>query len=175
MEVPKEIKAIVGLGNPGAKYYATRHNIGFRVVDALAEKYHGVWTESDTCATSKIVIRDKPVLLVKPKTFMNNSGQVIPFLKKKGICCEHILVVHDEMEKPFGKSHLRKGGSHRGHNGVRSIIQACGELFWRLRCGIGRPDQKEDVPDYVIDVFQQTVEEVVDFISHIVDVVEDLF
>ena len=170
----KEIKAIIGLGNPGKKYEHTRHNIGFKVVDELAKRYHGTWSENDLYTGCTIMIGQKPVLLVKPKTFMNNSGEVIPQLKKKGIECDQILVVHDELEKPFGKTQVKQGGSHRGHNGLRSLMARCGDLFWRIRCGIGRPENKEDVPDYVLDVFQQTIEEVVEFIENIANLVESL-
>ena len=77
---------------------------------------------------------------------MNASGRVIPFLSKRGIKPENMLVVHDELEQPFGKVAFRIGGSARGHNGLKSLIAACGDQFARIRCGIGRPEQKEQVP-----------------------------
>ncbi len=156
----KTIKAIIGLGNIGTKYDRTRHNIGFRVVDELAHEYHGSWSKKDLVEVATITLHDKPVLLVKPQTFMNSSGKVIPFLQKKGIKPEEILVVHDELEKPFGALATRLGGSHRGHNGLRSIIECAGADFWRLRFGIGRPDDKSEVADYVLAPFTEKQEDI---------------
>lgn len=89
---------------------------------------------------------------------MNNSGQVIPFLTKKGIKPENILVVHDELEFPFGKVTYKTGGSARGHNGLRSLIAAMGDAFQRIRIGIDRPTVKEQVPDYVLERFKESPE-----------------
>ncbi len=151
--VPSSIKAIVGLGNPGSRYADTRHNIGFKVVEALASKYGGTWRTKDNAETAEIMIADKPILLVKPLTSMNLSGNVLPALQKNGITICDILFVHDELEKPFGALSFKVGGSHRGHNGLRSLIQAMGPDFGRIRCGIGRPENKEEVPDYVLTRF----------------------
>jgi PTH1 family peptidyl-tRNA hydrolase len=84
---------------------------------------------------------------------MNNSGRVLPSLQKKGIKPEQILVIHDELEKPFGKIVLRFGGSHKGHNGLKSIMSMIGADFWHLAFGIGRPADKNDVPTYVLSNF----------------------
>ena len=92
--------------------------------------------------TATIRIGDHAVLRVKPQTFMNDSGNVIPALRKKGITCNDILVVHDELELPFGTVKTKMGGSAKGHNGLRSIIGQCGADFARLRCGIGRPEER---------------------------------
>lgn len=151
----QQIKAIIGLGNPGPRFYYHRHNIGFRVLDELAKKYAGHWETKNNMELATITIADHSVLLIKPQTFMNDSGAVIPFLQKKGIKAEQILVVHDELEKPFGSLAFKIDGSHRGHNGLRSIIAACGPQFMRLRFGIGRPENKEDVPNYVLQPFDQ--------------------
>ena len=155
-----QIKAIIGLGNPGAAYYKTRHSIGFRVVDELAHMYDGNWRHRDEMETADVIIDNKKVILVKPQTFMNSSGRVIPFLIKQGIRPENVLVVHDELEMPFGKIAIRKGGSARGHNGLRSIIEACGPDFYRLRFGVARPERKEDVGNYVLQPFSQKPEDV---------------
>lgn len=96
---------------------------------------------------------------------MNDSGRVIPALLKQGIKAENILVVHDELEIPFGSVKLKLGGSHRGHNGLRSIIGVCGENFRRIRCGIGRPANKEDVPDYVLKPFSESEQQVEQMIA----------
>ncbi len=156
----KTIKAIVGLGNIGPKYDRTRHNIGFKVVDELADQYGGSWSKKDLVEVATITLHDKPVLLLKPQTFMNSSGKVMPFLQKKGIKPEEILVVHDELEKPFGALATRLGGSHRGHNGLRSIIEFVGADFWRLRFGIGRPEDKSEVADYVLAPFTEKQEDI---------------
>jgi PTH1 family peptidyl-tRNA hydrolase len=149
------IKAIIGLGNPGSKYLKTRHNIGFRVADQFIARYSGSWSSRDLMEHCQINISDtsRNIHVIKPTTFMNNSGQVIPFLLKKGISGDDILVIHDELEKSFGKTAIRWNGSARGHNGLRSICDFIGKDFWRLQFGIGRPEQKEDVGRYVLSPF----------------------
>lgn len=151
----EKIKAIIGLGNPGHKYYLTRHNIGFRVVDVFADRYDAQWSDAELMQHTSIFLPEstRSIVLVKPLTFMNNAGKIVPFLIKKGISSEEILVVHDELEKPFGKMSLRLGGSARGHNGLRSIMGVIGESFWRLRFGIGRPEDKSQVGNYVLSRF----------------------
>ncbi len=159
------IKAIIGLGNPGPKFYNTRHNIGFKVVDRLCSKFAGTWNNLNKMETCEIKINDKNILLVKPQTFMNNSGEIIPYLKKQGIEAQNIVVVHDELEIPFGSVKIKSGGSSRGHNGLKSIISFYGPEFIRLRVGISRPDNKEDVPDYVLEKFTEPthlIEEMID-------------
>jgi peptidyl-tRNA hydrolase, PTH1 family len=136
------IKIIIGLGNPGKQYHHNRHNIGFLILDALAEKHNAAWQKKTDRETAEIEVDGEKILLVKPQTFMNNSGKVVPSLLKQGIKAENLLVVHDELEKPFGKIELKTGGSHKGHNGLRSIIEFCGADFHRLRFGIGRPERK---------------------------------
>ena len=104
---------------------------------------------------------------------MNASGRVIPFLTKRGIKPENILVVHDELEQPFGKVAFRIGGSARGHNGLKSLIASCGDQFARIRCGIGRPEQKEQVPAYVLQNFSETAQEVDRLIESAVTMIEE--
>lgn len=133
----------------------TRHNAGFKVLDAVVASYGGHWQSSSDKDTATIRIKDQPVLLVKPLTFMNNSGDVIPFLKMKGITPEDILVIHDELEQSAGKLSFKMGGSARGHNGLRSLIERWGTNdFARLRFGIGRPERKEQVHTYVLERFE---------------------
>lgn len=168
----KNIKAIIGLGNPGAKYQNTRHNIGFKVLDALAEQQGATWQEKPLMLIAQVQLYNQTVLLIKPQTFMNSSGQVIPLLQKKGIEAENILVVHDELEKPFGTVAVRQGGSHRGHNGLRSIIGSCGPDFWRIRVGIGRPDDAKEVPDYVLSLFKEPASLVDQMIVSAVDLIK---
>lgn len=160
-----EFKAIIGLGNPGGQYTHTRHNIGFRIVDELAARHNGIWKKRDDLEFAEIRIKDAIVLIIKPQTFMNLSGKVIPFLQKRGISAEQILVVHDELEKPFGTLVLKQGGSAKGHNGLKSIIAHGGPDFWRLRFGIGRPDNREEVPAYVLQGFKEPKEKVNELID----------
>ena len=175
MNEKEEIKAIIGLGNPGPQFAETRHNIGFRIVDALAEKFGASWFEEKNAQLTNIVINDsKKILLCKPQTFMNDSGTVIPMLNKKGIKAENILVVHDELEKPFGNISIRVGGSARGHNGLRSLIEHCGPDFMRLRFGIGRPERKEMVSNYVLQNFTEPVHEIERLIQVAVAKIEEL-
>ncbi len=169
------IKAIIGLGNPGPKYYHNRHNIGFRVVEELAANHGGMWQFKNNMETTDILINNQKILLIKPQTFMNDSGKVVSFLIKKGIMAENILVVHDELEKPFGKMAFKVGGSHRGHNGLRSIIGICGANFARLRFGIGRPAQKDEVSRYVLQNFNEDQAEVEYLITQVVLMIEDLY
>ena len=105
---------------------------------------------------------------------MNSSGKVIPSLLKQGIKAENLLVVHDELEKPFGKIEFRTGGSHRGHNGLRSIIEFCGADFMRLRFGIGRPESKEEVAQYVLSNFFEPTAELEKMIDKAVTMIEEV-
>ncbi len=169
-----QIRAIIGLGNPGAKFYRNRHNIGFRAVDAIAAAYDAAWKETD--AMSHATIRPEgiayDIYLIKPKTYMNSSGLVMPWLTKKGIKPEEILVVHDELEKKFSRLVLKFGGSHKGHNGLRSLIGAVGPLFWRLKFGIDRPGEQEHVPNYVLADFTSEQELLVpDLLKKAVDLI----
>lgn len=167
------IKAIIGLGNPGPKYHYNRHNIGFLVLDALAEKHHASWQKKSDRETTEVEINGHNILLIKPQTFMNDSGKVIPALAKQGIKAENILVIHDELEKPFGKIEAKTGGSHKGHNGLRSIIGTCGADFHRLRFGIGRPENREDVAEYVLSNFSKN-ENIEPLIAQAIEMIEKM-
>lgn len=156
------IKAIIGLGNPGRTFFNTRHNIGFRVIDELAHRYNVNFQTDDIKAVGELRLNDRTLILLKPLTYMNNSGKIIPFLQKKGVKSDELLVVHDELELPLGKLAFKQGGSARGHNGLKSIIGYSGDNFLRLRFGIGRPEEKEVVPDYVLQPFGKAEEDMVD-------------
>lgn len=171
-ELSHPILAVIGLGNPGPKYLGNRHNIGFLVVDALADRHNASWQHKDIMDLATIRVNDKNIVLIKPQTFMNRSGGVLPFLNKQGIKNQNILVVHDELEYPFGKIKIRFGGSARGHNGLRSIIDQAGKEFARLRFGIGRPERKEDVSKYVLEDFSEPPEELGALIEQAVDEIE---
>jgi peptidyl-tRNA hydrolase, PTH1 family len=170
------IKAIIGLGNPGKQHLLQRHNIGFRIVDLLAKRHGGLWIHKDLMDISKIQFADHSLMLIKPQTYMNSSGNVLPVLTKQGIKSSNLLVIHDELELPLGDIKFKEGGSHKGHNGLRSIIGICGADFLRLRFGIGRPATREHVPDYVLQNFDHNDKDKVDdLIEKACDMIEGLF
>lgn len=170
-----DIKAIIGLGNPGAHFTTTRHNIGFRIVDQLAERAGATWRHKDNMELAEITLNGKKVLLIKPQTFMNDSGKVLPYLTKQGIKAENILVVHDELELPFGSIKEKLGGSAKGHNGLKSIMNYIGDAFYRLRFGIGRPESREEVSNYVLSTFAQNADTMLSAIDKASDMIEDFF
>lgn len=136
------MKLVAGLGNPGAEYAKTRHNAGFMLVDALADKL-GVddWRERYDAMVLETRIGTEKVLLVKPITYMNESGRAIgPLLSWYKLGPEDLIVAHDDMDIPAGTIRIRKKGSAGGHNGIKSILEYVGdEHFARVRIGIGRP------------------------------------
>lgn len=159
---------IVGLGNPGRKYRGHRHNIGFMVVDKLASE-NGI--VSSTVQMKAIVgngrVAGQRVILAKPQTFMNGSGNAVgPLANYYQILPEHVFVVYDELDIPFGTIRLREKGGAGGHNGMRSIIQHVGNDFPRLRVGIGRPPGKMPASAHVLRDFDKAeipiVNEIVD-------------
>lgn len=148
------IKAIIGLGNPGQNFHYTRHNIGFRVLDHLANLNDSSWKDEKNYKSSKIEINNNSIELIKPQTFMNNSGEVLKHLFYKGIKPENIMVVIDDLETQFGKVKTSITGSAKGHNGVKSIIEHMQTKdFPRIRVGISRPEDKSHVPEYVLSKF----------------------
>ncbi|MEX2007077.1 MAG: aminoacyl-tRNA hydrolase [Candidatus Saccharimonadales bacterium] len=149
---------IIGLGNPGQKHQADRHNVGFMVLDYFA-KQHGFagWlAKKDLKAQVSIAnMGDVRVILARPDTFMNSSGQAVSALQRfYRIYNPQLLVVYDELALPFGQVRTRLGGSDAGHNGVKSLIGHIGEDFWRLRAGIASElAQKTDSANFVLDKF----------------------
>lgn len=137
------MKLIVGLGNPGLQYARTRHNIGFLLIDALVEGYEGQrrYKSEFRAETQKIKIAGEQVLVCKPQTFMNHSGEAVqPLMNFYGIKLEDILVAHDEIDQPFGQLKFQFKRGHGGHNGIRNIHQLLGtDDYARLRMGVGRP------------------------------------
>jgi peptidyl-tRNA hydrolase, PTH1 family len=150
-------KLIVGLGNPGKRYEQTRHNIGFMIVDELCRTLGGSFSADTKCALAKVQQEDKNLFFLKPLEFMNLSGNcVVSLSKKNGISPEHILVIHDEIDFPFGKVKLKVSGGHAGHNGLRDIIEKLGtNSFYRVRMGVGKPEDKSEVADYVLSRFSK--------------------
>lgn len=144
---------IIGLGNPGSRFHLTRHNIGFMVVDALAEYYGVRWKSGKQGETASFSLHNQEIILLKPQTFMNSSGEALAGVRNAYHKAHDILVIHDELEKPFGSMQLRFAGSARGHNGLRSLMEKVGSDFWRLRMGIGRPIEKSQVATYVLTRF----------------------
>ena len=146
-----ERRLVVGLGNPGPEYAATRHNAGFMVVDEVARRY-GVtaWKKKD--GAHQAVDAAHNVVFVKPVTFMNLSGTPVRLISSwYRTPPEGVLVVSDDMDLPFGKLRMRPFGGHGGHNGLRSVIATIGEGFPRIRIGLGRPEF--DGADHVLSAF----------------------
>ncbi len=149
------MKLIVGLGNPGAKYRGTRHNIGFAVVDELARRASVGFESGSVDALLAKVRGAVPVLLAKPLTFMNESGRAVGGLVRYfKIELVDVLVVVDEVQLPLARLRARARGSAGGHNGLRSIIEELGEDFSRLRVGVGRGDSRRGLADHVLARFE---------------------
>jgi PTH1 family peptidyl-tRNA hydrolase len=146
------LKLIVGLGNPGAEYARTRHNVGWWFVDALAEQYGGRWRrEAGQAQAARIRIADTELWLLKPTSYMNRSGAPVAAMANfYRIAAAEILVAHDDIDLPPGVCRLKEGGGHGGHNGLRDVIAHLGAAFWRLRFGVGHPGAKEMVIDAVL-------------------------
>jgi PTH1 family peptidyl-tRNA hydrolase len=149
------IRLVAGLGNPGDRYRATRHNIGFMALDALAEKEKLTWQLEKKWKALVAKSPDGSLVLAKPQTFMNLSGESIgPLARYLKVPTSGILAVVDDMELPWGKLRLRPGGSAGGHNGLKSLIQHLGgQDFPRLRLGVGRPGDARDASDHVLGKF----------------------
>ncbi|HWP34320.1 MAG TPA: aminoacyl-tRNA hydrolase [Thermodesulfobacteriota bacterium] len=150
------MKVVAGLGNPGPRYAPTRHNVGFRVVEALA-RAHGLrfGPHRFDALAARGRVAGEELLLVKPQTFMNESGRCLaPLLAFYRLGPADLLVVHDDLDLALGRIQIRQRGGDGGHNGLRSIIAALGDAgFLRLRVGIGRPPDRQDPADYVLSPF----------------------
>ncbi|AYF72915.1 aminoacyl-tRNA hydrolase [Nocardia yunnanensis] len=148
---------VVGLGNPGSEYERTRHNVGFMVADVLAERVGGRFTVHKKSGADLLEARldGRKVLLAKPRTYMNLSGRPVAALAKFfSVPATEVIVVHDELDLPFGQIRLKRGGGEGGHNGLRSISQALTTKdYLRVRFGIGRPPGRQDPADYVLKPF----------------------
>lgn len=146
---------IVGLGNIGPEYMGTRHNAGFRVVNALAEDAGVSFTENRYGATTQLRIKNNELILLKPNTFMNLSGNAVRYwLQKENIPIENLLVVVDDLALPFGTLRLKSKGSDAGHNGLKSIQELLGtQEYCRLRFGIGNDFSRGRQIDYVLGQF----------------------
>jgi len=151
---------VAGLGNPGPEYERTRHNLGFRVVDELARRRDGAFKRSKHDALiAEVHDGDERLLLVKPQTYMNDSGRAVGALARYyRVPLERIIVVHDELDLPLGVVRVKVGGGTAGHNGVSDVASAIGPGFARVRIGIGRPPGSKDPVDYVLEAFTKREE-----------------
>lgn len=161
---------VVGLGNPGEKYASTRHNLGFMLIDKLL---NSSYTKQSLNCNGELY-KKQNILLLKPLTYMNNSGEsvkkVVDFYKP-----ERIIVCHDEMDINFSKLKIKKGGSSGGHNGLKSIDNFIGNDYERIRLGIGKPDLKYEVINYVLDNFNENEkQELENFLNYSKDALEYL-
>ncbi|HLD23332.1 MAG TPA: aminoacyl-tRNA hydrolase [Sulfuricurvum sp.] len=141
---------IVGLGNPGSAYASTRHNIGFMVIDELCRRY-SVQNVSKSSFEGELFKMGSHFLL-KPTTFMNLSGRSVLSVKNF-YKIDEVIVIHDDLDLPFGSLRFKNGGGHGGHNGLKSTDAAIGAEYIRVRMGIGKPEHKSQVADYVLHPF----------------------
>jgi PTH1 family peptidyl-tRNA hydrolase len=159
------IRLLVGLGNPGPEYVFTRHNVGWLYLDALTRDEHPSWQEKFNGVFTRQIIAGEPRYLLKPLTFMNRSGHsVSAMMHYFDIKADEILVIHDDLELPFGTIAFKYGGGLGGHNGLRSLTAQLGSPdFGRLRIGIGRPAHN-NITAYVLGPFQKDEESQLDAI-----------
>ena len=152
------MKLVVGLGNPGPEYRETRHNVGFLVIDELTKRWRvsDEWREKFDALHLKTTIGDEPVIVAKPLTFMNLSGQAVQALAGfYQIDPPDVFVVTDDVALPLGRLRARREGGAGGHNGLKSVIQHLGtQAFARVRVGVGRGDDRRDLADHVLGRFE---------------------
>ena len=175
-----KLSVIAGLGNPGDRYADTLHNAGFWCVDELARRA-GVsfnYEKRFDAEVCKIALHGRDVWLVKPQSYMNESGRpvrtLLDYYQKP---TEELLVIHDEIDLPPGRLRLKQGGGHGGHNGLRDLIRHCGADFKRLRFGVGHPGEKDKVTGYVLKtagsdlrpVLERCVDDAADIVSVLAD------
>ena len=160
------MKIVAGLGNPGAQYANTPHSVGFETLDALAAAAGVAWEEKRQfkCLMTTVSVGGERVLLVKPQTFMNLSGEsVAPVVKYHNATAADLLVVHDDIDLALGRMRIRRGGSCGGHNGVRNIIERLGtQDFTRLKLGVGK--DKSNVIGFVLGKFSPDARKVMDLV-----------
>ncbi|MCP3926731.1 MAG: aminoacyl-tRNA hydrolase [Desulfobacterales bacterium] len=159
----KKLYLIAGLGNPGDKYKKTRHNIGFNVVQELSQEYNiPLSKEKFSAEFGKGKINNCDVILVKPMSFMNLSGEPVQKITNfYNIDTDDVIIVHDDLDIEIGSIKLKVKGGHGGHNGIKSLISNIGKEFVRIRIGIGRPDGKGDVSDFVLGKFQKQDKDII--------------
>ncbi len=146
----------MGLGNPGRSYERTRHNVGALVAEELASRHGGSWRKKKKTEAAPVSLGSEEVTLLKPTTFMNNSGSALA-----GYNSEDLIVIHDDLDLPPGDVRVKVGGGAGGHNGLRSVIGRLGPDFVRVRLGIGRPPVGMGVTDYVLSGMDAAVRDAV--------------
>jgi peptidyl-tRNA hydrolase, PTH1 family len=151
-----ESPVVVGLGNPGRSYERTRHNAGYLVADELARRHAGSWRKRKKAEAAPITLGLTDATLLKPTTFMNNSGSAVSDYRP-----EDLIVIHDDLDLEAGTVRVKVGGGAGGHNGLRSIIGRMGNDFVRVRIGIGRPPTGFGVTDYVLSRMDSVVKEAI--------------
>jgi PTH1 family peptidyl-tRNA hydrolase len=147
---------VVGLGNPGRSYERTRHNVGYLVTDELAKRHDGSWRKKKQAVAAPASVGPTNITLLKPTTFMNNSGSAVADYGP-----EDLVVVHDDLDLEAGTVRVKLGGGAGGHNGLRSIIGRLGNDFVRVRIGIGRPPAGVGVTDYVLSRMDSAVRDAI--------------
>jgi peptidyl-tRNA hydrolase, PTH1 family len=167
------MRLLVGLGNPGARYARNRHNIGFMAIDAIARRYGApAFRSRFKGEMAETPISGEKRLLLKPQTFMNDSGQsVLAAASFYKIPPSEIAVIHDEIDLRPGKLRVKRGGGSAGHNGLRSIDAHLGADYWRVRIGVGHPGVKELVQPYVLQNFP--AEEIAEWVSPLLDAIAE--
>lgn len=168
------MRLVVGLGNPGAAYARNRHNIGFMAADTLVRRHSfGPWRGKFQGEVADGVIGGERVLLLKPQTYMNLSGQsVAAAVRFQKIELNDVIVIHDELDLAPGKLRVKKGGGAGGHNGLRSIDAHLGPDYWRVRLGVGHPGEKDRVTGHVLNDFAKADEA---WLAPLLDAVAEAF
>lgn len=168
------MRLVVGLGNPGAAYARNRHNIGFMAADALVRRHSfGPWRSKFQGEVADGAIDGERVLLLKPQTYMNLSGQsVAAAVRFHKIELNEVIVLHDELDLAPGRLRVKKGGGAGGHNGLRSIDAHLGPDYWRVRLGVGHPGEKDRVTGHVLNDFAKADEA---WLTPLLDAVADAF
>jgi PTH1 family peptidyl-tRNA hydrolase len=165
---------IVGLGNIGDKYELTRHNVGFLVIDEMTKNL--TTSNINNSNFHSTLLKSGYNLFSKPTTYMNNSGLAVhAIMDYYKIDLEDIIVIHDDLDLPFGAVKFKIGGGHGGHNGLRSLDSHIGKDYIRVRIGIGKPKDKSDVANYVLSNFsKEELNKLQDIISHTIKAIEAL-
>ena len=165
---------IVGLGNIGEKYQLTRHNVGFMVIDEITKNL--ATSNINNSNFQSTLLKSGYNLFSKPTTYMNNSGIAVHSIKEYyKIDLENIIVIHDDIDLPFGTVKFKIGGGHGGHNGLRSIDAHIGKEYTRVRIGVGKPQDKADVANYVLNNFsKEELNKLPDIIAHTMNAIKAL-
>jgi PTH1 family peptidyl-tRNA hydrolase len=168
------MRIVAGLGNPGSRYASHRHNVGFMMVDQLADRYGFTpWKDKFGGQLAEGRIGNNKTLLFKPQSYMNRSGlpvaELMKFYKESP---EHLTVVHDEIDLTAGKIRVKMGGGHGGHNGLRDIDRHLGPNYWRLRVGVGRSRFNADVDQHVLSDFDKADK---DWLNPLLECMTDLW